>query len=159
MDQVTPGRFLEIGPGWSPDGASLIFSSAPLRASPHDESGVFIVDLHSRQVRKAPGSEGFFVPAMSPDGLYIVANSSRNGHVALFDSRTESWGELSTGVSVWRWSRDGQYLYFVRHGKDPAVMRMRVSDRGMEVVASPPASGRPANSPASISRSILTNPR
>jgi eukaryotic-like serine/threonine-protein kinase len=135
MEQLTPGRFLEIGPDWFPDGGSLIFSSAPLLASPPRESGVFVVDLHSRQVRRVPGSEDFFAPAVSPDGRYIVANSPRNGHAVLFDSRNESWTGLSAGLSVWRWSGDGQHLYFLRHGKDPAVMRMRVSDQQVEVVA------------------------
>lgn len=54
----------------------------------------------------------------------------------LFDSRTESWTELPSGAGVTHWSRDGKYLYFVRHGKDPAVMRMRVSDQRVEVVVS-----------------------
>ena len=136
MEQVTPGRFLEIAPAWSPDGGSLIFSSAPSSSSPPDESGVFIINLRSRQVQKVPGSDGIIAPAISPDGRYIVASSTRSGHAMLFDSRTESWTELPAGASVEHWSRDGIYLYFVRHGKDPAVMRMRVSDRRVEVVAS-----------------------
>jgi hypothetical protein len=39
-------------------------------------------------------------------------------------------------ASVQRWSRDGKSLYFVRHGRDPAVMRLRLSDQQVEVVAS-----------------------
>ncbi len=139
MEPVTPGRFLEISPGWFPDGNSLILSSAPSAtssASSPDESGVFIVDLRSRQMRKIAGSEGLFAPEMSPDGRHIVATSSRNGHAMLFDSRTESWTELPVGASVRRWSRDGRYVYFLRRGKDPAVMRMRMSDQRIEVVAS-----------------------
>ena len=136
MEPVTPGRFLEISPGWTPDGRSLIFSSAPSLSAPTGNSGVFIVDLHSQQLRSVPASEGLFAPAMSPNGRYIVANSSRTGHAMLFDSRTESWSELWPSASVWRWSGDGKYLYFLRHGKDPAVMRMHVSDRRVEVAAS-----------------------
>jgi Tol biopolymer transport system component len=105
-------------------------------ASSPDESGVFVVDLHSRKVRKVPGSEGLFAPAMSPDARYIAANSSRNGHSMLFDSRTESWTELPAGSSVKRWSRDGKYLYFLRRGQNPAVMRIRVSDERSNIVAS-----------------------
>jgi Tol biopolymer transport system component len=136
IEQVTPGRFLEISPAWSSDGGSLIFSSAPSSPDAPDESGVFILDLHSRQMRKVPGSDDFFAPAPSPDGRYIAANSSRNGRAVLFDSRMESWTELSAGASVKRWSREGKYMYFVRHGKDPAVMRMRMSDQRVEVVVS-----------------------
>jgi hypothetical protein len=106
-----------------------------LSSTPED-SGVFVVDLHSRQMRKVPGSDSFFAPAPSPDGRYIAANSSRSGNAVLFDSRTESWTELSANASVKRWSHDGKYIYFVRHGKDPAVMRMRTSDQRVEVVVS-----------------------
>lgn len=137
MEQVTPGRFLEINLGWSPDGRSVIFSSAPLvMGSPSEELGLFVVDLHSRQVRRIPGSTGFFAPEISPDGRYIVANSSQSGRSMLFDSQTTSGTELSLGSSIHRWSHDGKYLYFLRHGKDPAVMRMRLSNQSIELVAS-----------------------
>jgi hypothetical protein len=54
----------------------------------------------------------------------------------LFDSRTERWTELPAGSSVKRWSRDGKYVYFLRRGRDPAVMRMRMSDQRSDVVVS-----------------------
>jgi Tol biopolymer transport system component len=136
LEQVTPGKFLEISPGWSPDGGTIIFSSAPSDSAPSDESGVFLVDLRSKQVRKVPGSEGVFAPEMSPDGRYIVANSSHNGHGTLFDSVAAAWKELPVGRSVWRWSRDGRFLYFVRQGQEPALMRMRLGDQRIESVAS-----------------------
>ncbi len=136
MEQVTPGRFVEISPGWSPDGGSLIFSSAPSVTALSDESGVFIVDLHSRQLKKVPGSNSIFAPEMSPDGRYIAANSMQNGHGMLFDSHSGAWEELPVGRTIWRWSRDGKYIFFVRRGKNPAVARMRLSDQRVEVVAS-----------------------
>lgn len=136
MERALPGRSHEISLGWSPDGASLIFSSAPFLDSSPEASGIFIFDLHSQHMRRVSGSEGTFAPEMSPDGRYIVATSSRNGHAMLFDSRTESWTELPAGTSTFRWSRDGKNIYFLRRGSDPAVMRMRIRDRHIEQVAS-----------------------
>lgn len=135
-EQVTRGRFLEINPGWSPDGASVIFSSPPLLPGSSDESGVFLADLRSQRVRRVPGSEGFFAPEMSPDGRYIAANSSKNEHAMLFEVQTETWRELPTGLGFKRWSRDGKYLYFLEESKAPAIMRMRLSDQRVELVAS-----------------------
>jgi Tol biopolymer transport system component len=95
-----------------------------------------MVDLHSRQVRKVPGSEGAFAPEISPDGRYIAATSSSDGHAMLFDARAGSWAELPGSASIHRWSRDGKYVYFLRRGKDPAVVRVRLSDQTVEVAAS-----------------------
>jgi Tol biopolymer transport system component len=136
LERITSGRFFEIGPIWSPEGASVIFSSSPISPSSQAESGVFIVDLHSREVRRVPGSERFFAPEISPDGRYIVATLLRSPHAVLFDFRTGAWTELQGGSSIRRWSRDGKYVYFMRRGKDPAVMRVRLSDQRIEVVAS-----------------------
>jgi len=136
MEPVSPEQFDIVNPSWSPDGASVIFSSAPFLNPSPDKSGVFLVDLRSRQVRKVPGSEGAFAPEISPDGRYIAATSSRDGHALLFDSRAGSWTELPGNASIHRWSRDGKYVYFLRRGKDPAVVRVRVSDQTIEVAAS-----------------------
>jgi hypothetical protein len=32
------------------------------------------------------------------------------------------------------WSADGKYVYFLRHPEDPAVLRVRISDRKVEEV-------------------------
>jgi serine/threonine protein kinase/Tol biopolymer transport system component len=136
MEPVSPEQFNIVNPSWSPDGASIMFSSAPFLNPSPDKSGVFTVDLHSRQVRRVPGSEGVFAPEISPDGRYIAATSSRDGHAMLFDSRAGSWTELPGSAGIHRWSRDGKYVYFLRRGADPTVARVRVSDQAVEVVAS-----------------------
>lgn len=54
----------------------------------------------------------------------------------LFDFKTGSWSELTRGWGLVRWSQDGQYVYYLRYGTNSAVMRIRVSDRRVEEVAS-----------------------
>jgi Tol biopolymer transport system component len=135
MEPVMHESFIAINPGWSPDGASLIISSAPFIDASVEVRGVFIYDLHSRQMRKVPGSEEMFSPDISPDGRYIAATSSRNGHGMLFDTRSGAWTEMPSGAGIKRWSHDGKYVYNLRRGNDPAVMRVRISDQRVEVVA------------------------
>jgi Tol biopolymer transport system component len=135
-EPVTPKQFHVVNPGWSQDGASVIFSCFPLHDRSPDIVGVFAVDLQSGQVRRVPGSEDVFAPDMSPDGRYIVGSSARNGHAMLFDARAGSWTEVPAGASIRRWSRDSLYFYFLQRGPNPAVMRMRVSDQSVEQVAS-----------------------
>jgi hypothetical protein len=54
----------------------------------------------------------------------------------LFDFKTGAWSELVNGSGLLRWSRDSQYLYYLRYGPDSAVMRIRMGDSHMEEVAS-----------------------
>lgn len=136
IEHITPGRFLEINPSWSPDGGSVMFSSAPGVSAQSDDSGIFIVNLRSKQLKKVPGSENIGAPEMSPDGRYIAASSWKSGHAMLFDSQTGAWTELPAPRSLHHWARNSKYLYFVQQGKNPAVMRMRVSDQRTESVAS-----------------------
>ena len=54
----------------------------------------------------------------------------------LFDFKTNKWTALDSGISVMQWSRDSKYLYHLNRGKDPAVVRVRMSDFKVEPVAS-----------------------
>ena len=44
-------------------------------------------------------------------------------------------GLMTVRASFLNWSRDGQYVYFQRWVKDPAVLRIRIKDRKWEQVA------------------------
>ena len=57
--------------------------------------------------------------------------------LVLFDFETGKWSDLLAGIPVTyqNWSRDGKYVYFVRVPDNPAVLRIRISDRKLEQVA------------------------
>ena len=56
--------------------------------------------------------------------------------LVLFDFQTQKWTQFAqVRASYLNWSRDGQYLYFLRWLENPAVMRIRISDREMEQVS------------------------
>ena len=129
----------EMDPNWSPDGNSLIFSYFPIfEKAPPEKLGVFEVDLRTRNMKKLPGSDGLWVPRWSLDGRYVVARSLDSQALMLFDFETQTWTELARGVyfGFTNWSADGQSVYYLRRGREPAVFRVRIADRKTEEMAS-----------------------
>ncbi len=118
----------EEDPNWSTDGNSIVFASA---------EGINIVDLRTREVSVVPGSKGLYSPHWSPDGRYIAAVSSDQRKLLLFDLKSQKWTELANSTTSFpNWSRDGSYLYFHSFGSDPAIYRVRISDRKLEKIVS-----------------------
>ena len=74
-------------PTWSPDGNRIAFGGTSDDAS----SAVRILDLANRQVLTLPGSQGFYGPRWSPNGRYIVAQTSDGETLMLFDFQTQKW--------------------------------------------------------------------
>jgi hypothetical protein len=75
---------------------------------------------------------------VSPDGHYLVAYTVDGQKMLMFDFTTQKWAELAN-VSVGRvqWSQDSRYVQFdTGFGSDPAVDRVRISDKKLERVAS-----------------------
>ncbi len=54
----------------------------------------------------------------------------------LFDSASQNWQELTkASIGFTQWSADSNYVYFdTGFGADPAVYRVRVTDRKLERV-------------------------
>jgi len=93
--------------------------------------------LITHQVKQLPGSEGLLLAVWSPDGQYIAARRGDHHALLVFDFRTQQWTELAKGELNWAdWSRNGHSVYFERHGKENAIMRVRIKDHSVEHVIS-----------------------
>jgi serine/threonine protein kinase/Tol biopolymer transport system component len=131
--QLTFGDRDETFPDWSPDGSKLAFGG-PYHFQPETSEGprpIQLVDLETNELSVLPGSEGFFGPRWSPDGRYLVARRFALDGLMLFDFTTQKWEELAKGsCGLVNWSRDGQYIYFVRRDdKDDAAVRIGIHNR------------------------------
>ena len=95
-----------------------------------------MLDLNTHHVSALPGSRGLFSPRWSPDGRYIVAMPADSLSLVLFDFQTQKWSQLARARAAFpNWSRDGQYVYFLRWLDNPAVLRVRISDGEVEQVS------------------------
>ncbi len=99
----------------------------------------YILDLKSRRVSTVPGSHGYFSPHWSPDGRYISGTIVESQKLMLFDTSTQKWTKpCDCTVAYPMWSHDGKYLYFEYYpapDKAYRIVRLRMSDRKIEVVA------------------------
>ena len=135
---LSPEPHNQIDPDWSSDGHSIVFSYFPLfEQADSERTGIYTIDLATHKPTKLPGSRGMWAPRLSPDRRYIVARAGRSQGFMLFDSTTGRWTELFKGTVGWaEWSRDQKYIYFLRRGQEPAVLRIALRDRKLEEVAS-----------------------
>ena len=137
--QLTAGNHYETDPNWSPDQNSLVFGGEPWFEGGAPGSAVIqMLDLKTRQVSTLSGSEGLFSPHWSPDGRYVLAMALVSMKLMLFDFSTHTWAELASGPGAYpNWSHDGSYIYFINpYIAEPAVFRVRISDRKLELVTS-----------------------
>jgi hypothetical protein len=60
----------------------------------------------------------------------------RKWGLVLVDAQTQKWSPLAKVRAAFpNWSRDGQYVYFVRWLDNPAVLRVRITDHEVEHVS------------------------
>jgi eukaryotic-like serine/threonine-protein kinase len=119
-------------PNWSPDGDKIVFGGARL----DNDSAIRVLDLITHQLSTLPGSRGLYAARWSPDGRYIVAMPSDQLSLVLFDFQTQKWSQIAqVRAGFPNWSRDGQYVYFLRWLVNPAVLRIRIRDREVEQVS------------------------
>jgi Tol biopolymer transport system component/DNA-binding winged helix-turn-helix (wHTH) protein len=126
----------EMSAHWSPDGGSILYSDFPFFSATPGKVAVHRLDLKTQKIETLPGSEGYFAPSWSPDGRYATGMALDGQRIMLFDFKTNAWSELVKGWGLVRWSPDGLYLYYLRYGPESAVMRIQLSNRRVEDVAS-----------------------
>lgn len=119
---------------WSPDGSSIAYSDYPFFSKDPLKVKVHVLVLATKRITDIPGSEGYFAPTWSPDGRFVAASSVRDARILLFDFRTQQWSDVGEGWDFKKWSRDSQNLFFMRHGNDPAIMKLGVTDRKLEKI-------------------------
>jgi len=134
LEALTPGRFDEAYPAWSPDGRSLAFLSKrdgdPDRT---DRFGLYVMEARTgatqRQLMTLQGETGdsdwMSAPVWSPDGsrIAIVAGGDPKlieyaiHHLSVVPSAGGETvvltGALDRNVTEPRWSPDGKSLYFL----------------------------------------------
>jgi Tol biopolymer transport system component len=92
-----------------------------------------LLDLKTGMATEIPGSQGLWLPAWSPDGRYIVAESRDYKRLMVFDFTTGRWTEVAQAiVSGSFFSHDSKYVYFEDFGK--AVYRVPVHGGKRELV-------------------------
>jgi eukaryotic-like serine/threonine-protein kinase len=136
-EQVSSGEN-DLDPSWSPDGDTLMFAVV---ATPNNNATkVLLLDLKTRIQSQLEGSEGICCPRWSPNGKYVVALSSDNQKLFLFDMSTKKWRQLADsmgGIGYMAWSSDSKYIGFdTGFTSDPAYFRLRVPDGEIERVVS-----------------------
>jgi DNA-binding winged helix-turn-helix (wHTH) protein/Tol biopolymer transport system component len=122
-------------PGWSPDGNSMVFSTAPLVFDPgaSTRSTIQTMDLKSGEVSTLPGSEGFYAPRWSPDGRHIAALQADSNRLEIFDLSSRKWRELSGIQAAYpNWSRDSRHIFFRAREHPPWLYRLRIADASLE---------------------------
>jgi len=137
---LAPSAQAGFDPGWSPDGKSVVvtLNEAGTPGIVLSGPGIAIVDLQTAGVTLLPDAAQLFSPRWSPDGKYIAAITDDSGKLVLFDFSTRQWTDLvSMPIGYPNWSHNGQYLYFdTTLTEDPALYRVRISDRKLERVTS-----------------------
>jgi eukaryotic-like serine/threonine-protein kinase len=123
---------------WSPDGSSLAFGFND--TSNPNQIFVDVLDLNTHKSSHLPGSQGLFGPRWSPDGRYIVALTSDNSRLLLFDFKSQQWRPLLSNVGAFgylTWSPDSAYLYFdTAATQDAGYFRLRIKDSKLEKIVS-----------------------
>jgi DNA-binding winged helix-turn-helix (wHTH) protein/Tol biopolymer transport system component len=127
-----------IGPHWSGDGNSLVYtSSVPGKVGTERNSfHIEVADLRTGVIAAVPGSDGFVGGFWTgPDA--IVAGSEDKMKFRQFSFRTQRWQDMASGWFVnWFVGADQKYLYCTTGGPEPRILRIGLADHATETLAS-----------------------
>lgn len=117
---------------WSADGSKIVFGG--VAADPNGK--IQILDVNNHQISTVPDSKGLFSPRWSPDGRYIVALPYHSRSLMLFDVAAQKWTEIAKMTMGFpNWSKNSDYVYFLHEEDQPSVMRVRIRDHKVELIA------------------------
>jgi len=139
-EELPTGRHSAEGPTWSPDGRAIYFLDADWTGGKFSSS-IKSLDLQTKEISDLPGSEGMFLPSLSPDGRYLLTFPINAKKLLFFDFATKKWLHLvdlpHADIGSQTWSADSKYVYFdTGMGNDPAICRVRITDHKVERIAS-----------------------
>ena len=122
----------ELGPSWSADGKSIAFGRILSRES---RMALYHLDLNTHEITEIPGSEGLWVPASSPDGRYLLAESSDAQVLKIYDFATRKWMDLAkAALGDAGFYPDSKAVFYVDAGNQ-AAFRIRLGDHKIEQIA------------------------
>jgi Tol biopolymer transport system component/DNA-binding winged helix-turn-helix (wHTH) protein len=130
----------DSSPSWFPDGNAILYRHQPPPGDQtSDPRGLYRLSLQTGEKTRIPASEEKTDPALSPDGLSVLAVSEDLRKLSLFNFRTGEWRDLASGVFLRSpcWSRDSRFIYFQDYyqGSEQPIYRVRLSDGHLEKVA------------------------
>jgi Tol biopolymer transport system component len=138
-EQMIQGEKNEYDSDWSVDGNLLYFGTNASSETSTAALAILVLNLRTHQITTLPGSEGHYAPRLSPNGRYLAAQKPGTENLWLFDFEKQEWEELTKeSAGYFRWSRDGNYVYFdnIRFQREPGFFRVRISDHKLDQVAS-----------------------
>ena len=138
-EQLSSGKN-DFDPSWSKDGSVLMFGILPATDDPSDSAKIMLLDLKSRALTQVAGSDGICCPRWSPDGRWVIALSTDNQKLLLFDLATQKWRQLAGKMGVlgyMTWSPDSKFIGFdTSFTADPGFFRVRIPDGALTRVLS-----------------------
>lgn len=114
---LPPTNVDEANPTWSPDGRSLAFGGAPwIKGWDPRSMVIHVIDLESSRAQILPGSEGLWSPRWSPDGHWLVAETTDSKNLFVYNFSARRWSKLADAggreFGYSSWSRDSHFVYF-----------------------------------------------
>jgi dipeptidyl aminopeptidase/acylaminoacyl peptidase len=150
--QITSGDYSASGAAWSPDGGQVVFASnRETEPEASDKTDLWLVasdgtDQGKSPVRLTNDDRIKSRPAFSPDGRFIAFLSAEGGDYGnpLLAVMPASGGvpriltaELDRWVNAFRFSPDGQWIYFTyQHEGSTRLARVRPKEGKLEPVVS-----------------------